>query len=209
MTDITIRPANATDLDRIIAIICDDPVPDLLAVEPRVERARRIGAVTIRNGLDIDLARTVLAIVEGEAVGLLETSRPGETSSVSPLAMLRVLTQGMMISGPRVLASYVRHERARSRVQVERPKDAYYIGELDVHPQSRNRGIGARLMVHAEGEARAGGFARMALTTGITNPAQHLYTRSGFHIAESRSDAAYERITGIPGRMLMVKDLAS
>ena len=208
MTDITIRPANVADLDRIYAIMCDDPMPDLLAIEPRVERARRIGALTIRNGLDIDLARTVLAIVDGQAVGLLETSRPGETSSVSPLAVLRVLVPSVMISGPRVLASSVRYHRARSRVQVERPKDAYYIGELDVHPQSRNRGIGARLMAYAEEQARTGGFARMALTSGITNPAQHLYVRSGFRIAESRSDAAYERITGIPGRMLMVKDLA-
>jgi ribosomal protein S18 acetylase RimI-like enzyme len=48
----------------------------------------------------------------------------------------------------------------------------------------------------------------MALTTGISNPAQHLYERFGFEIAETKRDAAYEKLTGNPGRVLMVKRLS-
>jgi hypothetical protein len=32
--------------------------------------------------------------------------------------------------------------------------------------------------------------------------------RHGYRIVETKRDAAYERMTGIPGRVLMVKELA-
>jgi ribosomal protein S18 acetylase RimI-like enzyme len=92
-------------------------------------------------------------------------------------------------------------------VEIKHPPQAYYIGELDVDPTCRNRGIGARLLAYADAEARALGIARMALCTGISNPAQHLYERSGFRIVETRQHSDYERVTGNPGRVLMVKDL--
>jgi len=47
----------------------------------------------------------------------------------------------------------------------------------------------------------------MALTTTTTNPARHLYIRHGYRVVETRLDPAYERLTGIPGRVLMVKEL--
>ena len=47
----------------------------------------------------------------------------------------------------------------------------------------------------------------MTLTTDITNPAQHLYERHGFRIAETKRDAEYERWSQSPGRVLMVKEL--
>ncbi len=87
------------------------------------------------------------------------------------------------------------------------PPDAYYIGELDVDPTCRNRGIGARLLAHAEADARAAGIGRKALCTGVSNPAQHLYERFGFRIRETKTEAEYERYSGSPGRVWMVKEL--
>jgi ribosomal protein S18 acetylase RimI-like enzyme len=207
VNDISIRPARAEDLDRIVAIMCDDPKPELRRVLADPERAKRVDAILVRNGLEIEVRCAVLAVLGGEAVGLLERQRPGETWSPSVIAILRALLGAVRIAGPGAVAKFIRYQRCRGGVEIKAPKDAYYVGELDVHPDFRNRGIGARLMAHAEEEARAEHFARMALTTTITNPARHLYERQGFHIVETRRDASYERMTGIPGRVLMVKEL--
>ena len=48
----------------------------------------------------------------------------------------------------------------------------------------------------------------MSLVTTVVNPARHLYERQGFKVVETRTDAEYERMTGIPGRNLMVKELS-
>jgi GNAT superfamily N-acetyltransferase len=205
--DIAIRPARAKDLDRIVAIICDDPVPELRAIVPNVEHARRIGGLLARNRFQIGVRHTLIAEFGGEAIGLLERLRPGETSSGGAAGALRAFAGAARFARPQLLLRYVRYQQARASVNFIRPKDAYYISELDVHPNHRNRGAGGRLIAHAADEARAERFARMALTTTITNPAQHLYVRSGFRIVDVRRDAAYERITGIPGRVLMVREL--
>ena len=52
------------------------------------------------------------------------------------------------------------------------------------------------------------GFPCLSLTTNVANPARRLYRRCGFEVAEHREDAEYERITGIAGRVLMVKALS-
>ena len=49
----------------------------------------------------------------------------------------------------------------------------------------------------------------LSLTTQIDNPARRLYERSGFHVEAEKRHARYEAITGSPGRVLMVKELAS
>ena len=144
----------------------------------------------------------------GGVVGLLETKRPGDTAQTpSALAIPGVLARGLPIVGLAGLLRYFRYQQARAKVDIKHPPDAYYIGELDVDLTSRNRGIGAHLLAHAEAEARAAGIARMALCTGVSNPAQHLYERAGYRIVETRRHADYERITHNPGRVLMIKDL--
>ena len=207
MSDVTVRAARPDDLDRIIAIIYDEPQRDLLGVVPDPRKARAIGALITRGGLELKVDRAVVAVAGGQAVGVMETRRPSEEMHVSLPALLRVLAGGTAIIGPSGLWRFVRYRRARSRVEMSRAPGSFYVAELDVHPDHRNRGIGGVLLRHAEEHARAGGFAQMSLTTSTINPAQHLYTRHGYRIVETRLDAAYERMTGIPGRVLMVKEL--
>ena len=207
MDGITIRPATQADVERLIAILYDDPPRDMLGSVPDPAEARRAGAVFVRYGLAVDLRLTEVAEAGGEAVGLIELRRPGDDLRVSPWLALRLLAREATIAGPAGLWRYARYQRARSRVNMAHPSDALYVGELDVHRDWRGRGIGGLMLDHAEERARREGFARMALTTTTINPAQHLYARHGFRIIETRLDPAYERLTGIPGRVLMVKEL--
>ena len=204
---ISIRRARDADLPRMSEILYDDPPLEMRAVVPDLAKARRIGALLLRHRVEANVDRTVLAVIDREPVGLMETMRPVDEVNISPVTIARVLGPGLMIVGPRGLARYLRWQMVRSRVQVERTPGSYYIAELDVHPDHRNRGIGAVLLRHAEREARGEGFAQMSLATSIINPAQHLYAREGYRIIETRRDARYQRISGIPGRVLMVKDL--
>lgn len=187
--------------------MCDDPVSELRTVVSDVDVARRIGAWLARSRFQVAVRHTLIAEFDGEAVGLLERLRSGERSSPGAFAMLRTLGGAARVASPRLLARYAGYQRARARVNFNRPQAAYYVNELDVHLNFRNRGIGARLITHAAEEARAEQFPRMALTTTLTNPAQRLYLRTGFRIVDVRRDAEYERITGIPGRVLMVREL--
>jgi ribosomal protein S18 acetylase RimI-like enzyme len=205
---ITIRRAMEADLARMAAILYHDPPTEMRGVVPDLVKTRKIGALLLRYRLEADVERTQLAVIDGEPVGLLESMRPRDHSNISPMTIGAVLARGMLIVGPQGLVRYVRYQSARARVQVERTPGSYYIAELDVHPDHRNRGIGASLLRHAEREARDEGFSQMSLATSIINPAQHLYMREGYRVMETRRDGRYEQITGIPGRVLMVKDLA-
>lgn len=186
----------------------DEPGRDLLGVVPDPRKARAVGALILRAGMELRPERTVVAELDGRVVGLMETTRPSEHATVTPLAALRALVSAIPIVGPAGVLRYVRYQRARARVQVERAPGSFYVAELDVHPDCRNRGIGGALLEHAEEAARREGFSLMSLATSTINPAQHLYERHGFHVVERRLDAAYEAMTGIPGRVLMVKELA-
>ena len=195
-------------MPRLIDIMYDDPPGDMRAIEPDLRKAKAIGALTMRAGMEIAIERTAVALDGGRAVGLLETRRPGDkTLGATARATLGVFVRGLPIVGVRGLVRYLRYQRARAKVQIKHPRDAYYIGELDVDPTCRNRGIGAQLLAHAEAEARALGIAQLALCTGVSNPAQHLYERAGYRIVETRRHLDYERVTGNPGRVLMVKEL--
>jgi ribosomal protein S18 acetylase RimI-like enzyme len=209
MDDLTFRAAAKSDLPWVIEIMYEDPPGDMRAIEPNVLKAKALGAIIVRAGIEVELGDTLVAIADGRPVGLLEAKRPGDLPyAASMLTNLRVLMRGVPIIGLRGLLRYFRYQRARARVQIDYPLDSYYVRELDVDPAYRNRGIGARLLEHAEADARAAGAARMSLCTGVSNPAQHLYQRAGLRVVETRRHKSYEQMTGNPGRVLMTKELS-
>ena len=206
---LTFRQAATTDRDRVFAILYDHPPREVVAVAGDIERARKIGRIIVRAGAAVRFDCTVLADVHGEAVGLIETVVRGQPLTGGAVVMMaRVLGGGALMVGLPGAVRFLRWRSARSRVEVQRPLGSYYIAELAVHATWRNRGIGGALLAHAEERARAYGHKQMSLHTATDNPAQRLYRRQGFRVVETRLDATYERITGIPGRVLMVKDLA-
>lgn len=205
---INIRRATARDLARVVSILTEDPAPDLRAIVPDRRKVTQIGSLLGRHGMLVGLDETVVAEVEGQVVALMETLRSASTHSLGLMASAGIVLRGTWHAGPGLLRRYARLTNARKRMAIAIPPGGFDLNELDVHPAYRNRGIGGRLLAYAEEMARGGGFTKMWLTTESNNAAIRLYARHGFRIERSATDAVYEEMTGAPGRVLMVKDLA-
>ncbi|MEX2245622.1 MAG: GNAT family N-acetyltransferase [Dehalococcoidia bacterium] len=208
MDGLTIRRATAGDADRIDAIVNDPPGAEAIgAAGGDPVAARRFGSAVFRMGVSPVLARTFVAEIDGRVVGMMDAGADAEAVRIGPALILKMLGHALRIFGPVRAFRAVPAVRARSRIDFAHVAGSYYIAELDVDPGYRNRGIGGALLAHAEAEARRAGVRRMSLTTTITNPARRLYERNGYRVAGTKTDAEYERITGVPGRVLMVKEL--
>lgn len=207
MEGLKIRAATAADCDRIAAIIDDPPSRQAVAIAGDERRARAAGRLFVRTGISIHLESTVIAEIDGIAAGIMDAGPGRRDADPSPLTMVKLLIPALRAVGPTGLLRFLRSRRAWDRVSFAHEPTDYYIHELDVAAAYRNRGIGAALLRHGELEARRARCRRVALTTTIDNPAQHLYERSGLRIVETKTDLEYERWGGSAGRVFMVKDL--
>ena len=208
MEGLMIRKAVATDLDRIVEIMYGEPMPEAVGLafgDPGLARA--LGSALIRMPKSpMGWERTVFAVNDEKPVGMLQADAREVTSAslMKPGVLFRLLR----IFGPVKFVRGLPRVRIRARVNSAYPAGAYIVHELHVDPAYRNRGIGGALLDYAEAEARRLGHARMALSTTTSNPARRLYERHGFRVVETRTDSSYERMTGIAGRHLMVKELS-
>jgi GNAT superfamily N-acetyltransferase len=203
--DAIIRPATVGDVESIAHIMHDEPGPELLGFVGDPERARAFGEGLVKLEHIPNVARpAVVAESDGAVVAVLQytlgTSNAGVTLERARLA-LRVV-------GPIRLARAIPRLRARQRVELTPPTDSFHVAELHVDPARRGEGIGAQLLAWADQEAARLGRTCLALATYSTNRARHLYERAGYVVTRERTDPAYERYTGIPGRVLMEKQLS-
>jgi ribosomal protein S18 acetylase RimI-like enzyme len=200
--------ATAADAERVAEIMTGDPGPEATGLAGGdVEKARSMGmAIARMDGMPAGpggLENTLLAELEGETVGIVHARRGSDRLAITPTVVLAAIRTFGLIGAIRLLPRI----RARARVDIPSPEGAYHVGELDVDPRYRNRGIGGALLRRAEAQAREGGYAQMTLETTAANPARRLYERHGFRVLETRTDPDYARYTGIEGRVRMVKDL--
>src|SRR3990172_2268213 len=204
---LTFRRATPEDADRVAEILAGDPGREAIGIAGDADRARAMGMGIARmEGMAAGpggLPHTVLAELGGETVGIVHARGGAERFKVTPAVALAAVR----IFGPFRVLGLLTRARARSRVDIPSPEGAYHITELDVDPRYRNRGIGGALLDRAEADAREGGYRQLTLETTTDNPARRLYERHGFRVLETRTDPDYERYTGIPGRVRMVKEL--
>jgi len=207
MEGLRFRRATPADAERIAEIIAGEPGREAIGIAGDVHKARAIGMVIARmEGMPPGpggLEHTLLAELGGETVGIVHARSGPDRFKITPPVALAAIR----IFGPLGAVRLLPRVRARARVEMPSPAGAYHIGELDVDPRYRNRGIGGALLGYAEKEARKQGCRQMSLITTTDNPARRLYERHGFRVVETRTDPDYERYTGIEGRMLMVKEL--
>jgi ribosomal protein S18 acetylase RimI-like enzyme len=203
MDGLTIRKASVDDMPLIAELIAGDPGKEALGILGNAKTARRfgLGMYGVPPG---SRAWKNCAVAEAgkEVIGVIQTGSE-ETVRITPgLAFLALRTLG-----PLGVVRALSRMKARDRVHIRPPAGTCHITEIDVDPQYRGRGIGGMLLDHAEAEAGDAGYKQMSLSTTMDNPARRLYERHGFRVVETKTDPAYERFTGIEGRVLMVKDL--
>jgi hypothetical protein len=87
------------------------------------------------------------------------------------------------------------------------PDDAYHISEMTTTEKYRYSGIGAHARVFSEKEARRLGYKKMSLHTSVINPTKDMVMRHGYDLVATSTDADYERLAGIAGWHLLVKEL--
>jgi ribosomal protein S18 acetylase RimI-like enzyme len=201
---LTIRMATPGDTNRIAELLGGDPGAEAigLAGSPEKAIAFETGIVRLPNSQQ-GWRHTVVAERDGKVVGIMQAGGDREDVKITPA----IVYLALHTFGPLGIIRLLPRLRAKRRVETRRPPGAYHIAEIDVDPAHRNGGIGGALLDHAEAEARAAGYDQMSLSTNTANPARRLYERHGFRIAETRTNATYERFTGIEGRHLMVKQL--
>ena len=205
MTQVTFRHARHDEIGRIGEIMFGDPPQEAVRVCESVERAQRFGYMQVNTPeLGLGWDRTVFAVLDGEPVTVLQAGSQLGGFRVTP----RLIWQTIRILGPLRALRSLPYISAQRRVNAPAPEGSYHIAELHTHSDFRNRGLGAAALQYAEAEARKEGCSKMSLVTTVINPARHLYERQGFRVVETRTDEVYERMTGIPGRNLMVKELA-
>jgi ribosomal protein S18 acetylase RimI-like enzyme len=204
MDGITIREATATDLARIAELVAGDPGDEAIGLLGSREKARRFGlAMATLDTHPPQWRDTLLAEREATIVAVLQVGARAEDIRITP----RVVWLAVRTLGPIDVLFRQGRLAARRRVQPEIPPAAYHIAEFNVDPEYRGQGIGGVLLDHAAAQARERGHAQMSLVTTTSNPARRLYERHGFRVADIRTDAEYEELTGIEGRILMLKDL--
>ena len=204
MSTRTLRPATPADLPAVAAIQFSDPGPAIIGLAGTRRGGRRLGEalMAVAGVTDPDLP-TLVYEVDGAAIGFLQYSiGPPPEPRLGPALARRVV--GAL--GFRIVL-LPRRLKALRVVSIPAPLESLYLSELHVRPDLRGRGLGGEMLTWVEGEAARRGCLTISLVTDIGNPAQKLYERHGFVVAETRTDASYRRYTGREGRILMTRSV--
>jgi ribosomal protein S18 acetylase RimI-like enzyme len=201
--DIALRPATTNDVAALRRVLGPTPTEEQLGLAAgNAARARAFRALVNERILAPDLlARTTVAELQGAVVGMLQCG--AEAGDAVTLRLVLGVIGIFRFDVP----GFVRRNALRARVAIASPAGAMHISELHVSAERRNAGIGGVLLSAAERMARQSGARALSLTTATNNPARRLYERFGFALVETRTDPAYEALTGVSGRVLMVKPL--
>lgn len=117
--------------------------------------------------------------VSGEAAGI-ELSYPSRTmKALEPRTVLQFIGAAGVFTAVRMIArSYPLQAIAESE------PDEYFLAHLGVLPEFEGRGLGRKLLQHAEDRGRRAGLTKITLTVDADNErAIRLYTKDGFRIS--------------------------
>ena len=201
-----IRPATAADVARIIEIVNGETGDEAIALTGNPELAREYRRKLVELERIPNSERvTALAQADDRIVGVIQY-RFGDRGRHGRLAHIRILAS---LVGPLGVVRRAPRLWARMRAHIPIPADAFYLTLVHVETSSQGEGIGTRLLEWADREAHRLGARRMCLTTTLDNPALQLYERNGYTVTATADDPVYVRRLGVPGRVLMEKELVA
>jgi len=199
------RRATRSDTDRIAEIMIGDPQQVTTQVGMKVFGVEKIDQLKmIAHAMAVSTKSwrfTTVAEAESNLSGFLQTSEP--SLKMTP----RLIFTAIRIYGPFFVRELMPRIKLLNRVQTVAPSGAFRISEIHVAPEYRGQGIGSELLRLAEEEARSGEHPVMSLQTWTTNPATRLYERFGFRVVDTSTDPDFERLTGVAGNNLLIKEL--
>lgn len=201
---IELRRAGVDDVDALVDIQFRSPSREAVAMAGSAAAAMRFQSLLLARALADGTAEVIVLDVDGTPAGFAQLSTGGDVPPLRIVARCAVQAMGLrgaLVAGWRSVA--------RAAVDLRSTEGGIHLVELQVDPDRRNQGLGGRLLAEVERVARGRGASTLSLTTQIDNPARRLYERSGFQVEAEKRHRRYEAITGSPGRVLMVKTLAS
>ena len=200
MPELGVRPATEGDAEAAAALVFQSAPGMYARLAGGAERSRRaIERAFDRPGTSTSAEVVTLAEESGAVVGAM-AAFPAEQGAGRARGFQRaVLTTIPPWRWPGSMWLYWLGARAGP----EPPAECMYIDALAVAPEARRRGVARTLIAEAERQARAGGFAELALDTSLDNKAARaLYLSSGFE------EVAYQPAgRGLPGFVALLKEL--
>lgn len=202
---VRIRPAVAEDNPRLAYIVFNEPDFEAVALIGDVPRARKYGygKIALEKIPSSKIRHTVVAEQDGEVVGLLQYALEKEYLPTFPVVWLLLKSVG-----PIGFVRRIPKLKALRRVNIDTPDGALNIEAINVDPAYQNQKIGTALLEWANEEAVRRKVKRMSVSTWMGYRSITMYERDGFEQVETRQDTEYERYFGVPGRVLLVKNLS-
>ena len=183
-THLTIRPADQTDAELAASLIylSMGELADYLFGGGHLSIAEILAGLFLRADNRFSWRNTEIAEWEGAPAGMLASFAGRDLMRYElaiGLGLLRLCgLREVLRLAPRALSI---------AGGIETRRDEYYLANLGVLPDFQNRGIGSRLLNHAEGKARQAGLGKCSLIVDLENPAaQRLYERSGYRVVYSK-----------------------
>lgn len=205
---VEIRTATAAERIEACRLVFEPPGPEAIGLLGSEARARAFGRWLLERGIHPAPAHPVIAAFErGRPVGVMVLSEPSEGAGPDLGAALRGLPSLVRILPPWRIPGLAWRGGLRARLDFPHSPGSLHVEELHVAPARRSRGLGARLLAHAEARARERGLRGLQLTTLSESPARRLYERAGYRVIAERTAPGYRERTGSPGRVLMEKTL--
>lgn len=203
MAAVQLRQGTIDDVPRLVELMYAEPLREAVVLAGGEQRARRFQREVFVRALARPSNELLVAEADGgPAIGF---ALLGDGGDVPPLReLIGMSVRAMGLTGA-LRAGW--RSTARMRVDFSAPPGGPHLVELHVDPTRRGQGIGGTLLDEVGRRCRARGVPHLSLTTTIDNPARRLYERHGFVIEGERRSARYQRFTGVPGRVLMVKHL--
>lgn len=203
LSAVLIRNGSNDDVAALAELMFVDPLPEAVALARGVDNARRLEVELLDRAVANPGSLLLVAVDGDEQVGFALFGDGSDVPSFTHVAAMAVRTMG--VAGALAAAWPA---SSRMAVDMAAPSGGLHLSELHVHPDHRGRGIGGTLLEQVADHARATRQDHVSLTTGTTNPARRLYERHGFAVVRERAGRRYARLTGVPGRVLMMKPLS-